>query len=217
MTSTTETVPRFIGRIYKITNCHNDLVYIGSTKNELQKRLFGHRSSCKEEYSRFYLAMVELNPQSFSIGLLEELPNTNGKELKIREFEWIAKYPADKLYNSELRLDQRSDSFYEKRIGHTVSEETRDTLSKTNGRGGSICLQIKHGHFTYEWRFKGDDGKYKRRSKSFGFGYGFGSRAKPSPEQAFQQALDFQKSKFPDLVFDAEQSQNRFDMLMAKL
>jgi len=72
------------GQIYKLTSSHTDQIYIGSTKNNLQKRLYNHKSNKKN-----------ISPQNIikyddcQIILIEEFLYIDRKLLRIREQEII--------------------------------------------------------------------------------------------------------------------------------
>ena len=66
------------GKVYKIRNWDNDLVYIGSTCNKLYKRLFNHKTSARVAESKpdkavkfLYRLMSLQGPDRFYI---EEVP-----------------------------------------------------------------------------------------------------------------------------------------------
>jgi group I intron endonuclease len=79
------------GKIYKLVNSNDpNEFYVGSTKNELRKRLHGHKEACKGgELSTVYQRMRELGPDDFHIVLLEAWPCNSKDELRQREDHWI--------------------------------------------------------------------------------------------------------------------------------
>lgn len=89
-----------IGKIYKITNTVNDMVYIGCTRDKLTKRWSGHKSDAKRynyANSTFYKDMLEFGFDKFSIHLIEEREFKDRKEMYNRELEVILEY--DSLKN----------------------------------------------------------------------------------------------------------------------
>jgi len=77
-----------IGRIYIIKNIVNSKVYIGQTKDSIQKRFGKHLSSCQYVIGK---AIKKYGSHKFHVELLEE---TTLDKLNEREMYWI------KLYNS---------------------------------------------------------------------------------------------------------------------
>ena len=75
------------GKIYKITNCIDDEVYIGSTCTTLTKRWYEHKKSCAYKPFKIYEHMNKLGIEKFSISLVENYPCTNKTELFRREGE----------------------------------------------------------------------------------------------------------------------------------
>jgi hypothetical protein len=88
------------GKIYKISNIVNDLVYIGSTTQSLSRRMSYHRSSINvksKSTSRLYTEMREIGCDNFFIELLENFPCDTKEELHAREMYYIRDY--DSLNN----------------------------------------------------------------------------------------------------------------------
>jgi hypothetical protein len=80
------------GKIYKITNCIDDEVYIGSTCQPLTKRFSWHKYRINiERYQniKVYKHINDLGFDKFSISLVENYPCTNKTELRRREGEFI--------------------------------------------------------------------------------------------------------------------------------
>lgn len=78
------------GKIYKITNDVNDLIYVGSTIGPLCKRMAGHRTDAKrDKKSAINTAIRELGSQHFKIVLIENFTCQTREELRAREDFWI--------------------------------------------------------------------------------------------------------------------------------
>jgi len=78
------------GKIYKITNCIDNEVYIGSTSSTLTKRWYEHKKQCKHGIPfKIYQYMTNIGIDKFSISLVENYPCTNKTELLRREGEFI--------------------------------------------------------------------------------------------------------------------------------
>jgi len=71
------------GKIYKIVDNTNDNIYIGSTTQELKKRLNDHRQGMNCKCSEI------IKNNNYKIELLEYYPCNNRQELELREGEYI--------------------------------------------------------------------------------------------------------------------------------
>ena len=83
------------GKIYKITNCIDNEVYIGSTAAPLTKRFSWHKARINtERYQnrKVYKHINDLGFDKFSISLVENYPCTNKTELRRREGELIREH-----------------------------------------------------------------------------------------------------------------------------
>ena len=81
--SDTEDTQTFIGRIYEIVNDVDDEFYIGSTKDRLSRRMYGHRGKVKQgRTSTIYSKMRELGTDQFRIVLIEEIECASIDELR---------------------------------------------------------------------------------------------------------------------------------------
>ena len=79
------------GKIYKITNCIDDEVYVGSTCAPLSKRLSKHISdiNSKTAFMPLYQHIKKLGKDKFCISLIEDYPCSNKTELNCREGVFI--------------------------------------------------------------------------------------------------------------------------------
>jgi len=77
------------GKIYKITNCIDDEVYVCSTCSTLSKRFSTHKSKIYFDTSNLFRKMIDIGTDKFSISLVENYPCTNKTELLRRENEYI--------------------------------------------------------------------------------------------------------------------------------
>lgn len=100
------------GRVYKIINCINDKVYVGSTKQLISRRMASHRRTVRERpRSYFHKEMLKLGPDNFKIILLEEVKTETEEGLRQREDYWIQKLNTYKtgynmkhaIFNKEVR------------------------------------------------------------------------------------------------------------------
>ena len=96
------------GKIYKIFNSVNDMIYIGSTCQPLSKRMAQHRSTSKKFTGTLYefnlaMAMGKYGIDKFFIVLVEEWPCDSCAQLEMKEYKVIASFPYEKLYNEKKR------------------------------------------------------------------------------------------------------------------
>lgn len=82
-----------MGFIYKITNKINNHIYIGQTRNTIEKRWLEHIKSSKigdKDYNcPLHLAINKYGKENFIIEKIEECPN---EQLDTAEIYWINKY-----------------------------------------------------------------------------------------------------------------------------
>ena len=92
------------GRIYRIVNSKNDLVYIGSTKTSLNERMWHHKWNAHNSInkSKFYHTMEDMGLDLFTIVLIEEIYVNTRKELLQIEESYINDF---KIKNPELLLN----------------------------------------------------------------------------------------------------------------
>ena len=80
------------GKIYKITNDFNDDVYVGSTCDELNKRMNIHKYKAngnERSHLPIYKLMNEIGFNRFRIDLIEDCPCNNIYDLRKKEGYWI--------------------------------------------------------------------------------------------------------------------------------
>ena len=83
-----------ISRVYKIVNDVDDLVYIGSTKQILCKRMTNHRDEAKQGRGqrRLYRHMRELGFEHFRILLVREYKEISKERLRYKEDKYIKRF-----------------------------------------------------------------------------------------------------------------------------
>lgn len=107
-----------LGKIYKVVNDVNNIVYIGSTAQKmLSFRMRDHRMNSTLRDSRFYTAMKEIGANHFSIVLICSHPCLTKDELEAQEYKIIEETKANgqQVYNSITMIKNK----------HTHSEETK--------------------------------------------------------------------------------------------
>jgi len=139
------------GKIYKIINKKNGLIYVGCTINSLEKRFNEHLYRCfKTDYkSKLYNSMKKYGQDNFTIELIEECD-------------------LDMIYETEKKYVESYDSYNnglnstfggEGCLGYTHPPEIRQKISENTKNGNS------HKGKTYEELYgdKADEEREKRR------------------------------------------------------
>jgi len=142
------------GKIYKITNKENGLIYIGCTINSLNQRFNEHLYRCfKTDYkSKLYNSMKKYGQENFTIELIEEC------DLSV-------------IYETEKKYVEQYDSYKnglnstlggEGCLGYTHSPEIRQKISENTKNGNS------HKGKTYEVLYgdRAEEEKLKRKTAS---------------------------------------------------
>ena len=139
------------GRIYKITNKENGLIYIGCTVNSLEKRFGEHLSRCftSEYKSKLYNSMKKYGQENFTIELIEEC---NLNIIYETEKKYVEQYDS---YNNGLNSTIGGEGC----LGYTHSPEKKVKISESLKNGNS------HKGKTYEELYgdKADEQREKRR------------------------------------------------------
>jgi len=139
------------GRIYKITNKENGLIYIGCTISSLDKRFKEHLSRCftSNYKSKLYNSMKKYGQENFTIELIEECDFNLIYET---EKKYIDQYNS---YNNGLNATIGGEGC----LGYVHSPEMRVKISEAVKNGNS------HKGKTYEELYgdKADEQREKRR------------------------------------------------------
>ena len=86
----------YYGKVYEIV-CNDGYYYIGSTKNDLRKRLYEHKQHAKQYPQRkCYKHMLDIGWDNIKIVLIEDVICNNRQELVKKEYEHIKKHKDDK-------------------------------------------------------------------------------------------------------------------------
>lgn len=147
------------GKIYKITNKENGLIYVGCTINSLKKRFGEHLTRCftSEYKSKLYNSMKKYGQDTFTIELIEECDLSVIYET---EKKYIESYDS---YNNGLNSTFGGEGC----LGYTHSTEIKFKISKSLKNGNS------HKGKTYEELYgdRAEEQKEKRKlsvKKSWG-------------------------------------------------
>jgi len=112
------------GKIYKLVNDVDNLIYIGSTCNRLCKRLGDHKSSAKVHKERLvYKHLNEIGWENVQIILVEKFECKTKEELRARERYWIE--------TLEAKLNKQIPTRTKKEIDKKYREENKEKVKET--------------------------------------------------------------------------------------
>ena len=78
------------GQIYETVHSKDNEIYVGSTSEELCKRMAKHRFKMKNKpHYRLYQHMATIGVEHFDICLLQKYACESKEELRAKEGEWI--------------------------------------------------------------------------------------------------------------------------------
>ena len=101
------------GKIYKLVNDVDDLLYVGSTCNALHKRFGEHKSCARRQIKgkgKIYQYMNNIGIDHFRIILVENYPCNSKNELNAREDYWINQLkPQLNSYRAFLTLEEKKE------------------------------------------------------------------------------------------------------------
>ena len=90
------------GKTYKLISDETDFIYVGSTTQQLSKRLYEHkRDSKKGCKSKVYETMRDVGIDTFRIVLINEFPCENKEHLCKEEERCRKEIAEDKLLNTQ--------------------------------------------------------------------------------------------------------------------
>lgn len=175
------------GKIYKLVNDVNDMIYIGSTTTTMSRRFSGHKNQSKTASSNIYTAMRELGCDHFKIVLIELFPCTCKAELEAREYAVINGLARETVYNS--LFDGKPDA---------VTKQKVKENNAMRGKFGQDCHVFKRGSIS----------EYKTKAGQFGVQFGWQENGKQraktwtfpgkrTREMAFLEALSYREQIFP--------------------
>ena len=158
------------GKIYKLVNSVNDMIYIGSTTEPLHKRWVSHLTDYKRRpNNKLYTKIREIGIEHFKIILLSIYPCESKSQLVLREREEYDKYDIKKLLNtyrpkvSEEEMNQLhkqcGKQYYERTKEHYLEvrknyyNENKKTINKKNREYWNKNKDKLHEK-NKEWRMK---------------------------------------------------------------
>lgn len=135
-----------MGYIYKIVNTINGKIYVGQTTKSIEERWQQHKIKAKQHPNRYlYDAMNHYGVENFKIESIEECENSLLNEREQYWIRYLHSYYLDDNsngYNMTLGGDggntweinphkeQTGEKISKALLGHSVSQETREKLSK---------------------------------------------------------------------------------------
>lgn len=177
------------GKIYKLVNTENQMLYIGSTASTLVKRLYEHKSSAKTgtSTSNIYTSMRLIGIEKFSIILIKLFPCTCKAELDAEEYRLTNEYPKNELYNSMFNgaptlevIEKIKESIKAHPQAGRFAEES------PNFKRGCISHVSSRNMYQFVWGTVAD-----RQTKSYMFG------KKRSRQQAYWLCHELQDEIYP--------------------
>lgn len=156
------------GKIYKITNTKNNLVYIGCTLYSLDKRFKEHLYRCfKSNYkSKLYNSIKKYGQENFNIELIQECEIGDMYEI---EKKYILEYDSfQKGLNSTIGGEGC--------LGYKHSEEIRKKISENTKNGNS------HKGKTYDELY-GENADYEREKRRLSVKKGWSTMSDDEKEQ----------------------------------
>jgi hypothetical protein len=170
------------GKIYKIVNDVNDMIYVGSTVSQLRLRMESHKECAKTRTSRFYAAMNEIGKPHFKIVLVQPFPCTSKDELNAKECEVMNSFPRETLYNTMFdgkHAQETKDQMMEFRKGRALKRGCIGTF-----------LSCRGGSKSWGWSFQWSDGQKKNNKR-------FAVCPKRTSPQAYMACIDLQNEIYP--------------------
>ena len=148
------------GKIYCIRNDVDEQIYIGSTCQELCKRMTYHRQDAKKpnrQNTLLYPLMLKYGIEHFYIELIEEYPCENLKQLEKREGELIRELKA----SLNQKVAGRTVEEYKVECAEKIktSKAIRDKRYAENNPE-----KVKSRRKTYYWK---DPEKYREQARKY--------------------------------------------------
>jgi len=176
------------GKIYKIVNTVDDMVYIGSTTRALCQRMCAHRGMAQYENrkkTKLYQHMNNIGIEKFKILLVRSFVFESKHHLEHEEFKEIAMIPNNHLLNDIVVYRQLTDEAKQKMSGINNSRWKYGSIWKRKAKDSN-------GYHVENWTFCYTQLDTKKK-KAFTF-----SIKKYGEETALQMAKDKRKEIFPE-------------------
>ena len=124
------------GKIYKITDCASNMVYVGSTYKTLDQRLRAHEinfKAYKANKQKFVTSFKILENADYNIELIEYYPCNTKQELNIREGQIIQKLKNDKLNIVNKFVAGQTRAQYYQNNKNEINENAKQKLNCSCG------------------------------------------------------------------------------------
>jgi group I intron endonuclease len=155
------------GKIYKIVNTVNDKIYIGSTKQTLKYRMYGHKGDSKRDSHKnypFFQAVNEIGIDKFHIELIKEYPCENNKQLVKEEYKTMREMKENgiELYNDFIgcHSEETKRRIIEKNTGRVHSESAKQKMSEAHKGEKNYFYGKHHSEDTKQKLSKSLTGKF---------------------------------------------------------
>ena len=117
------------GKIYKIVNCVDDKVYVGSTCRSLYDRLQKHKEKSKKNDYKVYRHFDDIGWNNVKIELVENFKCDNKTELRIREQYWIEELNPE-LNTIRAYLSKEDKKAYNDKYSKQYRKENPEKIKK---------------------------------------------------------------------------------------
>ena len=130
------------GKVYMLSSPNYPKVYIGSTIQPLNKRVYCHSSKWNTCTSR---QLYQACPDTVEVKILEEVEVRNRKELQHHEIRYIKKYQ-DTVMNRNVPLRTRKERYSDNIVQEREYQRNRyaESAKKNGGDGDYRQLQRYH-------------------------------------------------------------------------
>ena len=137
------------GKIYKITDHTNNMIYIGSTIQRLKQRLRGHERDSQHPMINCASKPIILNNE-YTIDLLLDYPCETFEQLRMKEQEFINIIPCvnkSKAYTSkEDKIKNQRDYYNNHKKDILSKKQEYDSKYISCECGGGYCMSHRARH-----------------------------------------------------------------------
>ena len=176
------------GKIYKLVNSKNDMLYIGSTTTTLTKRFYTHKAEANSTRltSPIYEAMRDIGIDNFAIILLENFACGSKSELEAREYAVMITHKKEALYNSVIngvpseasKQKMKDNNVFRGKLGPDCHLFRRGCIRK--------CVTARQKRWDFSWR---EGGITKLKSYTYG--------GKRTSEMAYLECIGMREQIYP--------------------
>ena len=114
------------GKIYKIVDSNEEMVYIGSTVNTLARRMVNHRADYnRNHFTTSHIIFNKYGVENCKILLLENYPCNSKEELNRREAELIKEFDC-----VNKQIPNQTDKEWRKKNKEKIAQKAKDYCEK---------------------------------------------------------------------------------------